>query len=376
VSYAVIQVADFALQAVVRTEAGLAGKPAALLDDRLKKASVVQTNAPARAAGVMPGLTATQAMARCADIVLRPRAAAAEQEAEAALLTVARSLSPRVERTAEGVCTIDLTGKDAATHLPHSREAVERLRSLGLDATAGIGRTPLLALYAARVAQLQLNVGAQACPFDGFDKLPFDKLRVCDTADKLRAPSLSRGCAHFRRARPSFANATEDRQDRAPTDHATPTPAFGRRPTPGRPDGLPRRPYIFRLCRVAARRRTQVSRFPGFNVSRFVLHKAARPGRKVRPCIFVHLVRAADIKPGCLLYLGWPATCFEQTVAGPANQAECSQANHTFPPPTIARRGGSGGTGRRAPARHPIPRRPSVRVSTTRRSGARVRGAV
>jgi hypothetical protein len=26
----------------------------------------------------------------------------------------------------------------------------------------------------------------QAHPFDGFDKLPFDKLRVCDTAGRLR----------------------------------------------------------------------------------------------------------------------------------------------------------------------------------------------
>ena len=26
-------------------------------------------------------------------------------------------------------------------------------------------------------------------PFDGFDKLPFDKLRVFDTASRLRAPS-------------------------------------------------------------------------------------------------------------------------------------------------------------------------------------------
>ena len=48
--------------------------------------------------------------------------------------------------------------------------------------------------YAARRAG---PVGAQSCPFDGFDKL---------TAGKLRAPSLSRGCV------PSRA-----RQDRAPT---------------------------------------------------------------------------------------------------------------------------------------------------------------
>jgi hypothetical protein len=32
-----------------------------------------------------------------------------------------------------------------------------------------------------------------ACRSDGFDKLPFDKLRVCDTASRLKAPSLSRG---------------------------------------------------------------------------------------------------------------------------------------------------------------------------------------
>jgi protein ImuB len=158
VSYAVLHAADFALQAVVRTEAGLGGKPAALLEDRARKAVIVQTNASARATGVKTGLTATQAMARCADIVLRARSAAAEKEAEAALLTVAWSLSPRVERTAEGICTIDLTGKTADTHLPHSRDAVERLRLLGLETTAGVARTPLLALYAARLAQPALEV--------------------------------------------------------------------------------------------------------------------------------------------------------------------------------------------------------------------------
>jgi protein ImuB len=63
-----------------------------------------------------------------------------------------------VERTAEGICTIDLTGKTADTHLPHSRDAVERLRLLGLETTAGVARTPLLALYAARLAQPALEV--------------------------------------------------------------------------------------------------------------------------------------------------------------------------------------------------------------------------
>jgi protein ImuB len=159
-SHAVLHVADFALQAVVRTRADLAGKPVALLDDRGRKAVVVQTNAPARAAGVTAGLSATQAMARCADIVLLPRSRAAEKDAEAALMTVAATLSPRVERTAGGICTVDLAGKAADTHLPHTRAAVEQLQSLGLDATAGIARTPFLALTAARVAGvMQSGVG-------------------------------------------------------------------------------------------------------------------------------------------------------------------------------------------------------------------------
>ena len=50
-SYAVLHAADFALQAVVRTEADLDGKPAALLEDRARQAVIVQTNASARAAG-------------------------------------------------------------------------------------------------------------------------------------------------------------------------------------------------------------------------------------------------------------------------------------------------------------------------------------
>ena len=52
--------------------------------------------------------------------------------------------------------------------------------------------------------------GPPTSPFDGIDKLPFDKLRVCDTAGKPRAPSVSRGddptadrMTLVRRARPS-----------------------------------------------------------------------------------------------------------------------------------------------------------------------------
>ncbi|HWA09724.1 MAG TPA: DNA polymerase Y family protein [Opitutaceae bacterium] len=157
-SYAVLQIPDFALQALQRTEAALAGRPVALLSDATKKAVVVEACAVARAAGVEAGFSAPQAMARCAGLELRVRSPSAEQEAEAVLLAVAWSLSPRVERTAPGTCTIDLQGRVPESNLLHGREALDRLRPHGLGATLGIARTPLLAGYAASTAVLALEV--------------------------------------------------------------------------------------------------------------------------------------------------------------------------------------------------------------------------
>jgi len=70
---------------------------------------------------------------------------------------------PRVESTAAGLCTIDLAGKAATAHLPHSRAAVEQLQSLGLEAAAGVARTPFLALMAARLAGIVAGL-AEAGP--------------------------------------------------------------------------------------------------------------------------------------------------------------------------------------------------------------------
>ncbi len=161
-SCAVIQISDFPLQAVVRNDPTLAGKAVALLSDTTRQAVVVAACAAARGAGVELGFTAAQAQARCGDLELRPRSPSAEQEAEAVLLAVAWSLSPRVERTAPGLCTIDLQGRVPSTNLPHGREALDRLRGHGLQATLGVARTPLLAGYAARTAVLAREVENEA----------------------------------------------------------------------------------------------------------------------------------------------------------------------------------------------------------------------
>jgi nucleotidyltransferase/DNA polymerase involved in DNA repair len=150
--FAVLFIADFALHAVLRTESAPADRPAALFAGAGKKSVVLAATPAARAAGVEPGMTAPQAVARCPTLVIRSPLPAAEAEARAALLAVGFTLGPLIEDTAPGVCTIDLKGATARPE-PVAAAAIRQLAALGLPATAGLARTPLLARYAAEVEQ-------------------------------------------------------------------------------------------------------------------------------------------------------------------------------------------------------------------------------
>lgn len=150
--FAVLYIADFALHAVLRTEPDTAGRPAALFANSSKKSLVLATTPAARAAGVELGMTAPQAVARCPGLIIRAPQADAEVEARASLHALAFTLSPSIEDTAPGVCTMDVRGRDPA-QLPASlHAAVAHLNTVGLPATVGLATTPLLALYAARAA--------------------------------------------------------------------------------------------------------------------------------------------------------------------------------------------------------------------------------
>jgi protein ImuB len=148
--FAVLHVADFALHAVLRTQSGASSQPAALLDDVGKRALILTCNDHARAEGVCAGQTAPQALAHCGTVRIYARSPTAEAEARAALLAAGFALSPRIEHTADGICTADLSGLDDTRGQSLLAAAVEQLRQFDLPATGGLAVTPLLALYAAR----------------------------------------------------------------------------------------------------------------------------------------------------------------------------------------------------------------------------------
>src|SRR5215211_3780426 len=132
--FAVLHVADFPLQAVLRLECDLAARAVALIDETRRPPSVIACTTAACEAGVEPGQTAPQAMARCESVIFRTRQPEAENEARSGLIAAALSVSPQVEDTAPGVCTIGVVGLAEERREVALRAAVAKLKELGLEA--------------------------------------------------------------------------------------------------------------------------------------------------------------------------------------------------------------------------------------------------
>ncbi len=157
--YAVIDVPRFALQAVSRMEEGLMGKPIALVDASLAKSSVIDCSIGAERSAVFPGLSLPQAIARCPELIVRYRSEKAEASAGRALFDCAYSLSPQVEETYSGVCTIGLDGVNRSGLDERCEEIVSALQGLGLKGRMGVSITPDLALLVARESKRVKVVG-------------------------------------------------------------------------------------------------------------------------------------------------------------------------------------------------------------------------
>jgi protein ImuB len=130
--------------------------PAALLDQ--EGMHVIELNHPAEDAGIHPGMSTSQAVARSSELILYKRSPANEQHLQNALLQLVFRYSPFIENSAPGICTLDLKGKRVGKHQPWLRELLAQLRSIGLRAQAGIGFNPEIALQAAKIANPILEI--------------------------------------------------------------------------------------------------------------------------------------------------------------------------------------------------------------------------
>jgi protein ImuB len=160
--YAVILLPEFRLQAALRYRPELRAQAVALVDRENAKGLVMERTETAEQFGVTVGMAAVQALARCPHLQILPREAAQERSVKSALLEISCSLSPDVEVTADGYCTVDMRRGGVKDWQQFGTEIVGRFAALELAANIGIAPNPDLAFLAARRAAPVLVVQTPA----------------------------------------------------------------------------------------------------------------------------------------------------------------------------------------------------------------------
>ena len=154
--FATIYLPNFYLQAAMRHHPRLRTQPVALIDARQKKVVIIELNNTAEKKGVTKGMTPSQALARCLQVVIRTRERAQEKLIGEILLQHAFMLSPFVEATAPGICTIQFTA-DRELSTKVSR-VVAKLEKCEIHAQAGIAALPDTSFLAAHLAGPVLQI--------------------------------------------------------------------------------------------------------------------------------------------------------------------------------------------------------------------------
>ena len=154
--FATIYLPDFYLQAVLRHQPELQGKPVAIIDDQEKKAVIIQLNQAAEQTGVRCGMTPSQGLARCLHLVVKMRKPSQEKLLQEILLHYAGTLAPYVEATGPGLSTIQFTGSKNLT--PEMVRVLAQLREAEIVAQAGVASTPDVSFLAAHLAKPLLQI--------------------------------------------------------------------------------------------------------------------------------------------------------------------------------------------------------------------------
>ncbi|MBV9009685.1 MAG: hypothetical protein JO354_11060 [Verrucomicrobia bacterium] len=169
--FATILLPNFYLQAMARHQPELRDKPLAVLDDAASKAVLLQINEAAEAAGVHVGMAPSQALARCLHLIIKARAREQEQQVNEILLHHGFTLSPFVEATAPGVCTVEFKhGQKLEEKL---RRTIESLARCHLVARGGVAENADASFLAAHLAKPVLQIKSTS---DFLAPLPIETL--------------------------------------------------------------------------------------------------------------------------------------------------------------------------------------------------------
>lgn len=154
--FATVYLPNFYLQAATRHQPELAAKPVALIETRERKAIITQLNENAQDVGVRLGMTPSQGLARSLSLIIKTHAPEQEKLLEELLLQHAFTLSPNVETTAPGICTVEFT--DHRNLLNKVSRVVEQLATCEITAQAAIAPSPDLSLLGAHLARPVLEI--------------------------------------------------------------------------------------------------------------------------------------------------------------------------------------------------------------------------
>jgi len=154
--FATIYLPNFYLQAAMRHQPELCAKPVALIEEQEKKPVIIQLNDAAEKAGICKGMTPSQALARSLQVVIKVRIRQQEKSIQEILLHYAFTLSPFVEATAPGICTIQFT--DHRLLQAKIGRVVEQLTECEISSQTGIAVTPDTSFLAAHLARPVLHI--------------------------------------------------------------------------------------------------------------------------------------------------------------------------------------------------------------------------
>jgi nucleotidyltransferase/DNA polymerase involved in DNA repair len=154
--FATIYLPNFYLQAATRHQPELRAKPVALIEERERKPVIIQLNEAAENAGIRQGMTPSQALARCLQVVIKVRAHMHEKSIQEILLQCAFTLGPFVEATAPGICTVQF--RDNRNLSEKLLRVIQHLAECEIRAQAAIAPTPDTSFLAAHLARPVLQI--------------------------------------------------------------------------------------------------------------------------------------------------------------------------------------------------------------------------